>query len=145
MPRPPSRRWRLSRNRLRRIGQSAPLKFRTCRLTRAGRGGRDANVEHHHFGAKRNYAFDPKQHSNWAKRLARWISRRRQSCRARGFGFEKRLARMERALGQFMPRCGIRASMVHGSESAAAGAGPGDVRNCTTTKIPDDQFSVKQD
>ena len=43
------------------------------------------NVEHHRFGAKREYGFAPKQHFDLGEALAaRWISRPRRSCRARG-------------------------------------------------------------
>ena len=41
------------------------------------------NVEHHQFGAKRDYAFTPKQHFELGEALGRWISRPPQNCPAR--------------------------------------------------------------
>ena len=41
------------------------------------------NVEHHHFGAKRNYAFQPKQHFELGEAFGRWISRPPRSSQAR--------------------------------------------------------------
>src|SRR5215472_7730745 len=50
------------------------------------------NVEHHRFGAKRNYGFTPQQHFETAAKLSG----------ARFVVLKSGLARLERALGQFM-------------------------------------------
>ncbi len=62
-----------------------------------------ANVEHHHFGAKRNYGFDPKQHFDLGEDLGQMdFETAAKLSGARFVVLKKRLARMERALGQFM-------------------------------------------
>src|SRR5260221_2155916 len=61
------------------------------------------NVEHHHFGAKRNYGFAPKQHFELGEALGQMDFE--TAAKLSGAPFvvlEKGLARMERALGQFM-------------------------------------------
>ncbi|MGD9837277.1 MAG: serine--tRNA ligase [Afipia sp.] len=61
------------------------------------------NVEHHHFGAKRNYAFKPKEHVELgeALRFMDFEAAARMSG-ARFVVLKKGLARLERAIGQFM-------------------------------------------
>ena len=62
-----------------------------------------ANVEHHHFGAKRNYAFTPKQHFELGEALGQMDFETAAKLSGARFVVLKRgLARMERALGQFM-------------------------------------------
>src|SRR5262245_42362023 len=62
-----------------------------------------ANAEHHHFGAKRNYGFDPKQHFDLGEGLGqRDVEPAAKLSGARFVVLKKGLARMERALGQFM-------------------------------------------
>jgi seryl-tRNA synthetase len=62
-----------------------------------------ANVEHHHFGAKRNYAFTPKQHFELGEALGQMDFEAAAKLSGARFVVLKRgLARMERALGQFM-------------------------------------------
>src|SRR4051812_13171295 len=62
-----------------------------------------ANVEHHHFGAKRNYAFAPKQHFELGEALGQMdFETAAKLSGARFVLLKKGLARMERALGQFM-------------------------------------------
>ena len=61
------------------------------------------NVEHHRFGARRNYEFPPKQHFELGEALGEMdfeVAARLSG--ARFVVLKKGLARMERALGQFM-------------------------------------------
>jgi seryl-tRNA synthetase len=67
--------------------------------------GKDAedNVEHHRFGAKRNYAFVPKQHFELGEALGQVdFETAAKLSGARFVVLKKGLARCERALGQFM-------------------------------------------
>ena len=61
------------------------------------------NVEHHRFGAKRNYAFTPKQHFDLGEALGQMdFETAAKLSGARFVLLKKGLARLERALGQFM-------------------------------------------
>src|SRR5207302_5841027 len=61
-----------------------------------------ANVEHHHFGAKRNYSFTPKQHFELGEDLRQMdFETAAKLSGARFVVLKSGLARMERALGQF--------------------------------------------
>jgi len=61
------------------------------------------NVEHHHFGAKHDYAFTPKQHFDLGEALGLMdFEAAAKLSGARFVVLKKGLARMERALGQFM-------------------------------------------
>jgi seryl-tRNA synthetase len=61
------------------------------------------NVEHHHFGAKRNYPFQPKQHFELGEALGFMDFETAAKLSGARFVVLKRgLARLERALGQFM-------------------------------------------
>ena len=61
------------------------------------------NVEHHHFGAKRDYSFAPKQHFELGEALAQMdFETAAKLSGARFVVLKKGLARLERALGQFM-------------------------------------------
>ena len=67
--------------------------------------GKDSedNVEHHHFGAKRAYAFAPRQHFELGEALAQMdFETAAKLSGARFVVLKKGLARLERALGQFM-------------------------------------------
>ena len=67
--------------------------------------GRDSsdNVEHHRFGAKRDYAFAPKQHFALGEALGQMdFEAAAKLSGARFVVLQKGLARLERALGQFM-------------------------------------------
>jgi seryl-tRNA synthetase len=67
--------------------------------------GKDANdnVEHHRFGAKREYAFAPKQHFDLGEALGQMdFETAAKLSGARFVVLKKGLARLERALGQFM-------------------------------------------
>jgi seryl-tRNA synthetase len=61
------------------------------------------NVEHHRFGAKRDYAFAPKQHFDLGEVLGQMdFEAAAKMSGARFVVLKKGLARLERALGQFM-------------------------------------------
>jgi seryl-tRNA synthetase len=67
--------------------------------------GKDANdnVEHHRFGAKRDYAFTPRQHFDLGEALGQMdFDTAAKLSGARFVVLKKGLARLERALGQFM-------------------------------------------
>ena len=67
--------------------------------------GKDVNdnVEHHHFGAKRGYGFAPKQHFELGEALGQMDFETAAKLSGARFVVLKRgLARLERALGQFM-------------------------------------------
>jgi seryl-tRNA synthetase len=67
--------------------------------------GKDAddNVEHHRFGARRNYAFTPKQHFDLGEALDQMdFEAAAKLSGARFVVLKSGLARMERAIGQFM-------------------------------------------
>jgi seryl-tRNA synthetase len=67
--------------------------------------GKDSsdNVEHHRFGAKREYAFAPKQHFELGEALGQIdFETAAKLSGARFVVLQKGLARLERALGQFM-------------------------------------------
>ncbi|MGB5180762.1 MAG: serine--tRNA ligase [Xanthobacteraceae bacterium] len=67
--------------------------------------GKDSsdNVEHHRFGAKRDYAFAPKQHFELGQALGQMdFETAAKLSGARFVVLKKGLARLERALGQFM-------------------------------------------
>ena len=67
--------------------------------------GQDSNdnVEHHRFGAKREYAFTPKQHFELGEALGQMdFEAAAKLSGARFVVLKKGLARLERALGQFM-------------------------------------------
>jgi seryl-tRNA synthetase len=67
--------------------------------------GRDEtdNIEHHHFGTKRGYTFAPKQHFDLGEALAQMdFEAAAKLSGARFVVLKKGLARLERALAQFM-------------------------------------------
>src|SRR6516165_9840906 len=67
--------------------------------------GTDAggNAEHHHFGARRSYGFAPKQHFELGEALGQMdFETAAKLSGARFVVLKKGLARLERALGQFM-------------------------------------------
>src|ERR1700733_1132855 len=67
-----------------------------------GKDERD-NVEHHRFGAKREYAFTPKQHFELGEALGQMdFETAAKLSGSRFVVLKKGLARLERALGQFM-------------------------------------------
>jgi seryl-tRNA synthetase len=61
------------------------------------------NVEHHHYGEKRNYAFKPKEHVELGEALKFMdFEAAARMSGARFVVLKKGLARLERAIGQFM-------------------------------------------
>jgi seryl-tRNA synthetase len=63
----------------------------------------DDNIEHHRFGARREYAFAPKQHFDLGETLGQMdFDTAAKLSGARFVVLKKGLARLERALGQFM-------------------------------------------
>jgi seryl-tRNA synthetase len=69
------------------------------------------NVEHHHFGAKRDYAFPPKQHFDLGEALGQMdFETAAKLSGARFVVLKKGLARLERALGTIHARCAHQAS-----------------------------------
>jgi seryl-tRNA synthetase len=67
--------------------------------------GKDAsdNIEHHRFGSKRDYAFTPKQHFELGEALGQMdFETAAKLSGARFVVLKQGLARLERALGQFM-------------------------------------------
>jgi seryl-tRNA synthetase len=63
----------------------------------------DDNIEHHRFGAQRNYDFAPKQHFELGEALKQMdFEAAAKLSGARFVVLKKGLARLERALGQFM-------------------------------------------
>jgi seryl-tRNA synthetase len=107
--------------------------------------GKDAsdNVEHHRFGAKRDYAFAPKQHFDLGEALGQMdFETAAKLSGARFVVLKKGLARLERALGQFMLD-------VHTSEHGYTEVAPPllvrDAMMFGTAQLPkfeDDQFST---
>jgi seryl-tRNA synthetase len=101
----------------------------------------DANVEHHRFGARRDYGFPPKQHFELGEALGQMdFETAAKLSGARFVVLQKGLARMERALGQFMLD-------VHTQEHGYAEVSPPllvrDEAMFGTTQLPkfrDDQF-----
>ena len=108
--------------------------------------GKDSsdNVEHHRFGAMRNYAFTPKQHFELGEALGQMdFETAAKLSGARFVVLRKGLARMERALGQFMLD-------VHTSEHGYTEVAPPllvrDEAMFGTAQLPkfsDDQFRVE--
>ncbi len=63
----------------------------------------DDNIEHHRFGARRDYAFAPKQHFDLGEAFGQMdFDTAAKLSGARFVVLKKGLARLERALGQFM-------------------------------------------
>ncbi len=104
------------------------------------------NVEHHRFGAKRDYAFTPKQHFELGEALGLMdFETAAKLSGARFVVLKGALARMERALGQFMLD-------VHTGEHGYEEVNPpilvGDDTMFGTAQLPkfkDDQFSIKSE
>ena len=104
-----------------------------------------ANVEHHHFGAKRNYPFQPKQHFELGEDLRQMdFETAAKLSGARFVVLKSGLARMERAIGQFFVD-------VHTSEHGYTEIAPPllvrDEVMYGTAQLPkfeDDQFSWRE-
>ena len=94
------------------------------------------NVEHHHFGNRKNYAFTPKQHFELGEALGQMdFETAAKLSGARFVVLKSGLARMERALGQFMLDVHTARPRLHRSFAAAVGARRGDVRDGATAEV----------
>src|SRR6476659_4765808 len=108
--------------------------------------GADAsgNVEHHVFGKKRDYAFKPKQHFELGEALGQMdFELAAKLSGARFVVLHKGLARMERALGQFM--LNVHTSEKHGYTEVSPPLLVRDDVMFGTAQLPkfeDDQFST---
>jgi seryl-tRNA synthetase len=102
------------------------------------------NVEHHQSGKKRDYAFKPKQHFELGEALAMMnFELAAKLSGARFVVLQKSLARMERALGQFM--LDVHTSEKHGYTEVAPPILVRDDVMFGTAQLPkfeDDQFFV---
>ena len=104
------------------------------------------NVEHHHYGAKRNYAFKPKEHVELGEGLKFMdFESAAKMSGARFVVLKKGLARLERAIGQFMLD-------LHTNEHGYAEVNPPllvrDDAMFGTAQLPkfrDDQFGTSRD
>jgi len=104
------------------------------------------NVEHHHFGAKRNYAFAPKQHFELGEALGQMdFEAAAKLSGARFVVLKKGLARLERALGQFF--LDVHTSTPHNYTEVAPPFMVRDDVMFGTAQLPkfaEDQFSVNR-
>jgi seryl-tRNA synthetase len=111
--------------------------------------GKDANdnVERHHFGAKREYAFAPKQHFDLGEALGQMdFETAAKLSGARFVVLKKGLARLERALGQFF--LDVHTSEPHNYTEVAPPLLVRDETMFGTAQLPkfrDDQFLAVND
>jgi seryl-tRNA synthetase len=102
------------------------------------------NVEHHRFGAKREYTFAPKQHFELGEALGQMdFEAAAKLSGARFVVLKKGLARLERALGQFM--LDVHTSEPHNYTEIAPPLLVRDEVMFGTAQLPkfeDDQFAV---
>ncbi len=105
------------------------------------------NVEHHKFGAKRDYAFTPKQHFELGEALGQMdFETAAKLSGARFVILKKGLARLERALGQFF--LDVHTSAPHNYTEVAPPILVRDEVMFGTAQLPkfaDDQFFVGND
>ena len=112
-------------------------------------GGADAggNVEHHVFGKKRDYVFKPKQHFELGEALGQMdFELAAKLSGARFVILQKGLARLERALGQFM--LDVHTSKEHGYTEVNPPILVRDEVMFGTAQLPkfaDDQFRTTND
>ena len=120
-------------------------KFPICRSTKCptARTSTD-NVEHHRFGAKREYSFTPKQHFELGEALGQMdFETAAKLSGARFVVLKKGLARLERALGQFF--LDVHTSEPHNYTEVAPPLLVRDEAMFGTAQLPkfeDDQFHV---
>ena len=104
------------------------------------------NVEHHRFGAKRDYAFTPKQHFELGEALGQMdFETAAKLSGARFVVLKKGLARLERALGQFM--LDVHTSEPHNYTEVSPPILVRDDAMYGTAQLPkfrDDQFSTSR-
>jgi len=105
----------------------------------------DDNVEHHRFGARREYAFVPKQHFDLGEALGQMdFETAAKLSGARFVVLKKGLARLERALGQFM--LDVHTSEPHNYTEVSPPLMVRDEAMFGTAQLPkfsDDQFRVE--
>jgi seryl-tRNA synthetase len=103
------------------------------------------NVEHHRFGAKRDYAFAPKQHFDLGEALGQMdFETAAKLSGARFVVLKKGLARLDRALGQFM--LDVHTSEPHNYTEVSPPLLVHDEAMFGTAQLPkfvDDQFSTR--
>ncbi len=96
----------------------------------------DDNVEHHHFGAKRNYAFTPKQHFELGEALGQMdFETAAKLSGARFVVLKSGLARMERATRAVHARCAYARPWLYRGLTAASGARRCDVRDSAIAEV----------
>jgi seryl-tRNA synthetase len=104
------------------------------------------NVEHHRFGTKRDYAFAPKQHFDLGEALSQMdFETAAKLSGARFVVLKKGLARLERALGQFM--LDVQTSESHNYTEVAPPLLVRDEVMFGTAQLPkfrDDQFATSK-
>jgi seryl-tRNA synthetase len=104
-----------------------------------------SNVEHHRFGAKRDYTFAPKQHFELGEALGQMdFEAAAKLSGARFVVLKKGLARLERSLGQFM--LDVHTSEPHNYTEVSPPLLVRDQAMYGTAQLPkflDDQFSVQ--
>jgi seryl-tRNA synthetase len=107
----------------------------------------DANVEHHRFGAIRRHAFVPKQHFDLGEALGQMdFETAAKLSGARFVVLKKGLARLERALGQFM--LDVQTSEPHNYTEVVPPLLVRDEVMFGTAQLPkfeDDQFSTSRE
>jgi seryl-tRNA synthetase len=105
----------------------------------------DDNVEHHRFGAKLDYAFAPKQHFDLGEAIGQMdFETAAKLSGARFVVLKKGLARLERALGQFM--LDVHTSEPHNYTEVGPPLLVNDSTMFGTAQLPkfaDDQFETK--
>ncbi len=105
----------------------------------------DDNVEHHRFGARRDYAFAPRQHFDLGEGLGQMdFETAAKLSGARFVVLKKSLARLERALGQFM--LDVHTSEPHNYTEVAPPLLVRDEAMFGTAQLPkfrNDQFSTR--
>ena len=136
--RPPCRRWRTSRRNSATKLDKELAQIPNMPLDEVPDGKDEhGNVEHHQSGKKRDYAFKPKQHFELGEALGMMdFELAAKLSGARFVVLQKGLARLERALGQFMLDLHTSEKhWLHRSQSAVAGARRGDVWNGAVAEV----------
>ena len=140
-----SRRWRRKKRKPPRRSMRRWRKFPICRCAEVPDGKDEhGNVEHHRFGAKREYSFTPKQHFELGEALGQMdFETAAKLSGARFVVLKKGLARLERALGQFF--LDVHTSEPHNYTEVSPPLLVRDEAMFGTAQLPkfeDDQFQV---
>ena len=132
------RRWKPRRRQLGdELDNGARRRFRTCRSTTC-RTARTSTATSSIItsGRSANYAFTPKQHFELGEALGLMdFETAAKLSGARFVVLKSGLARLERALGQFMLDLHTQRARLHRGQSAAAGARRGDVRHGAVAEV----------